>query len=111
MLPRTFVTHALEQPGIRASSARLLTWPEFGWEVLLKGGVNKRELAKDKTAIHREVDKLVDLVADGGFILHVDHRVPPDISYDNYLYYLRTKRQYLGIPDPWADGPPDPNSL
>jgi len=84
---------------------------EFGREVLLKGGVNKRELAKDRAAIRREVDRLLDLVADGGFIPHVDHRVPPDVSYENYLYYLKTKREALGIPDPWADGPPDSEYL
>lgn len=84
---------------------------EFGREVLLKGGVNKRELAKDKAAIRREVDRLLDLVTDGGFIPHVDHRVPPDVSYENYLYYLKIKREALAIPDPWAEGPPDPNNL
>ncbi len=84
---------------------------EFGRELLLKGGVNKIELAQDKAAIRREVDRILDLVADGGFIPHVDHRCPPDVSYKNYLYYLKTKRQALGIPDPWAAGPPDPNEL
>ena len=84
---------------------------EFGREVLLLGGVNKRALAQDKAAIRREVDRIVDLVADGGYIPHVDHRCPPDVSYENYLYYLKTKREALGIPDPWADGPPDPNEL
>ncbi len=96
---------------IHAGSDPFAMRREFGREVLLKGGVNKRELAKDKAAIRREVDRLVDLVAEGGFIPHVDHRVPPDVSYDNYLYYLRTKREALGIPDPWAAGPPDPDSL
>ncbi|MCK4323478.1 MAG: hypothetical protein KAW89_03035 [Armatimonadetes bacterium] len=83
----------------------------FGREVLLMGGVNKRELAKDKQAIRAEVDRLVPLVEQGGYIPHVDHRVPPDVSYENYLYYLQYKREALGIPDPWADGPPDPDSL
>ena len=71
------------------------------------GGINKLELAKDKAAIRREVDKVLDLVADGGFIPEVDHTVQPEVSYDNYLYYLKTKREALGIPDPWTDGPPD----
>ncbi len=83
----------------------------FGQDVLLLGGVNKRELAKDKQAIRAEVDRLVPLVEQGGYIPHVDHRCPPDVSYENYLYYLQYKREALGIPDPWADGPPDPDSL
>jgi len=83
----------------------------FGREVLLMGGVNKRELTKDKAAIRAEVDRIVPLVEQGGYIPHVDHRCPPDVSYENYLYYLQYKREALGIPDPWADGPPDPDSL
>ncbi len=83
----------------------------FGREVLLMGGVNKRALAKDKQAIRAEVDRLLPLVKQGGYIPHVDHRCPPDVSYENYLYYLQYKREKLGIPDPWANGPPDPDSL
>ena len=83
----------------------------FGREVLLMGGVNKRALAKDEQAIRAEVDRIAPLVEQGGYIPHVDHRCPPDVSYEDYLYYLQYKREALGIPDPWADGPPDPDSL
>jgi len=80
---------------------------DYGQEVLLLGGVNKRELAKDKQAIRAEVDRIVPLVEQGGYIPHVDHRVPPDVSYENYLYYLQYKREALGIPDPWANDRPE----
>lgn len=72
----------------------------WGKDVLLMGGVNKRSLAGTKADIDREVDGLLDLVAQGGFIPHVDHRVPPDVSYDNYRYYLKRKREAAGIPEP-----------
>ncbi len=84
---------------------------QYGRDVLLLGGVNKRALAQDRAAIRAEVDRVAKLVEQGGFIPHVDHRVPPDVSYDDYLYYLQYKREVLGLPDPWADGPPDPASL
>jgi len=84
---------------------------DFGEEVILLGGIDKRELAKDKVAIRAEVDRVARLVEQGGFIPHVDHFVPPDVSYEDYLYYLQYKREALGIPDPWANGPPDPDSL
>lgn len=29
----------------------------------------------------------------GGYIFHVDHRVPPDVSLKNYLYYLKKKER------------------
>ena len=72
----------------------------WGKRVLLLGGVNKRALALGREAIDEELRRLVPLVEQGGVIPHVDHRVPPDVSYDDYLYYLRRKRELLGIPQP-----------
>ena len=72
----------------------------FGERILLKGGVNKRALAAGPEAIREEMNRLKPLVEAGGFIPHVDHRVPPDVSYPDYLYYLRCKRDTFGIPEP-----------
>ena len=72
----------------------------YGRQVLLLGGVNKRSLARGPEAIREEIASLEELVAMGGCIPHVDHRVPPDVSYDNYLFYLEHKRRTFGIPDP-----------
>ncbi len=72
----------------------------FGRDVKMMGGVNKRMLAAGKEAIIKEVDSLADLVADGGFIPHCDHRCPPDVSYEDYLFYLEYKRKKFGIPEP-----------
>ena len=71
---------------------------EFGDAMLLVGGVNKRELAKDRDAIDRELERLDPLLRAGGYIPCVDHRVPPDVPYENYLYYLEQKRAWLGSP-------------
>lgn len=66
--------------------------------LLLLGGVNKRALIAGKAAIDAEVARVARLAEQGGYIPHVDHRVPADVSYANYLYYLRCKRDALGIP-------------
>jgi uroporphyrinogen-III decarboxylase len=71
---------------------------KYGREVLLLGGVDKRALIAGKPSIDAEVAKVAKLAEQGGFIPHVDHRVPADVSYENYLYYLRKKREALGIP-------------
>jgi len=56
------------------------------------GGIDKRELTKDKKAIETEVVNIVlPLIEDGGFIPTVDHSVPPDVSLDNFKYYLEIK--------------------
>jgi len=72
----------------------------FGRRVLLMGGVDKTKLIEGKQAIRREIRRLEPLVAEGGYIPHVDHRVPPDVPYENYLYYLKVKREAFGIPEP-----------
>jgi len=72
----------------------------YGHQVPMMGGVNKRELSKDRPAILAELKRLEPLVNEGGLIPHVDHRCPPDVSYANYLYYLKEKRAMFGIPEP-----------
>ena len=69
---------------------------KFGHRVLLAGGVNKMKLMKGKKEIEIELERLRKTVEDGGFIPHVDHRVPPDVSYENYLYYLKVKKSLFG---------------
>ncbi|MGQ9629866.1 MAG: uroporphyrinogen decarboxylase family protein [bacterium] len=73
---------------------------KYGRDLLLLGGVDKKALIAGKDAIKREIKRLERLVADGGFIPHVDHRVPPDVTYENYLYYLEVKRTAFGMPKP-----------
>jgi uroporphyrinogen decarboxylase len=82
---------------IRAGSDPYKYRRKYGREVLLLGGVDKMQLIRGKTAIDEELKRLEPLMRDGGFIPHVDHRVPPDVSYENYLYYLEQKKKYLGF--------------
>jgi uroporphyrinogen decarboxylase len=73
---------------------------KYGKQVLLMGGVNKRALIAGKEAIRKEVDRIAPYVREGGWIPHVDHRCPPDVTYQDYLYYLAYKRDTFGIPEP-----------
>lgn len=73
---------------------------EFGTDVLMLGGVDKTKLIAGKEAILQELKRLEKLVEMGGYIPHVDHRVPPDVTFENYRYYLREKRRMFGIPEP-----------
>ena len=57
----------------------------YGDRVLLKGGIDKRALIAGREAIDAEIARLEPLVRDGGYVPHVDHRVPPDVSFDNYF--------------------------
>jgi len=71
---------------------------EYGRDLLMIGGIDKRQLAKDKKAIEDEVKKVIEpIISEGGFIPTVDHAVPPDVPLENFLYYLKIKNKALGI--------------
>lgn len=70
----------------------------YGHDLALVGGIDKRALARDRRAIEEEVYRHVpQLIEDGGYIPTLDHAVPPDIPYDNFMYYLEIKGKVLGI--------------
>jgi len=85
---------------VRAGSDPVAIRRRFGKSVLMMGGVNKLRLAEGPAAIRAEIRRIEPVVEEGGYIPHVDHRVPPDVSYQDYLYYLRVKREAFGIPEP-----------
>jgi uroporphyrinogen decarboxylase len=68
---------------------------EYGRDLRLWGGVDKMELAKGKDAIERHLATLVPLIEEGGFIPTVDHTVSPDVSYENFCYYMKRKQDLL----------------
>jgi uroporphyrinogen decarboxylase len=71
---------------------------QYGKDLLMMGGFDKHILAQSTEAIEREILRLAPLVEEGGFIGFCDHRVPPDVPYHNYLFYLEKVREL------WAKG-------
>jgi uroporphyrinogen decarboxylase len=59
----------------------------------LMGGIDKRALAAGREAIDRELERLIPAVEKGGYLPMVDHLVPPDVTLENYLYYLERRRK------------------
>jgi uroporphyrinogen decarboxylase len=71
---------------------------EYGKDLLMIGGMDKRVLSKDKAAIKEEVmSKVPWLVEQGGYIPSVDHSVPPDVPYENYQYYMGLMKEVIGV--------------
>ncbi len=72
---------------------------EYGRELLIRGGFNKFMLHEGREAILKELKRLEPAVAEGGFIPHVDHRCPGQVTWDNYCYYIWEKCHMLGWPE------------
>jgi hypothetical protein len=69
----------------------------WGPELRIMGGMDKMALGRGRPAIRQWLESLVPYVAAGGFIPFCDHRCPPNVDPDDYLYYLRLKEELLGL--------------
>jgi uroporphyrinogen decarboxylase len=61
---------------------------KYGKKLVLIGNVDKRKLAQGRKAIDEELRRLKGLLDNNMLIPSVDHAVPPDVPYEDYLYYL-----------------------
>jgi len=70
---------------------------EYGLDLRIMGGVDKIQLGKGRKAITSYMDSLVRLVERGGYIPFCDHRCPPNVDPDDYLFYLDLKEKMFGM--------------
>lgn len=89
---------------VHAGSDPVALRKEYGKDLLIIGGYDKRKL-ESKRDILDEWKRLEPVVAEGGFIPHVDHRVPVNIDYNDYLYYMKCKKEIFGIETIDVPGP------
>lgn len=69
---------------------------QYGTALSFLGSIDKREIAKGRREIERELLRQVpQLIESGGYVPTIDHSIPPDVSYENFLYYLDLKRQII----------------
>jgi uroporphyrinogen decarboxylase len=71
---------------------------EYGRDLRIMGGFDKLQLKSGPKAIRDYMKTLEPWVERGGFIPFCDHRCPPDVSWDNYIYYLDLKEKTFGMP-------------
>lgn len=63
---------------------------KYGSRLMMFGGVDKRVLAKGKEEIRRHILEEINLpwmLEQGGYTPMVDHSVPPDVSFENFMFY------------------------
>ncbi len=69
---------------------------EYGHDLALGGGIGKAAVAAGGATMRREVDRVMPLVDDGGYLPELDHGAPPDISWAAFVDYLTYLRERLG---------------
>ena len=64
----------------------------------LMGGLDKRAIARGREGIDSELRRVQPIIENGAYIPMLDHFVPPDVSYQTYLYYVERRRELLSRP-------------
>ena len=68
----------------------------FGKTISYRGGVDKRAMAKGGKVIEDEIARIAPVVRDGGYIPGCDHGIPPDVSWPDFVYYVKLLAQLTG---------------
>jgi hypothetical protein len=61
---------------------------QYGRDLLMIGGVDKKELVKGPRSIDAEIERIRPVLSTGGYIPFPDHIVPHDTALGNLLHYL-----------------------
>ena len=70
---------------------------QYQGQLRIMGGVDKIKLGEGRKAIKEYLESLEKYVARGGYIPFCDHRCPPNVAPDDYLYYLDLKERMFGM--------------
>ena len=70
---------------------------EYGQDLLMMGGFDKRILAAGKQEIKQELERIRPVIEGGGYIPSCDHGVPPDVSLENFAYFVEGLKAAYGM--------------
>jgi uroporphyrinogen decarboxylase len=71
---------------------------KYGKDLILSGNIDKRVFARGKEAIREEVmSKVPFLLQSGGYFPGLDHAIPPDVSLQDFRYYINLLREIGGM--------------
>lgn len=70
---------------------------QYDGELRIMGGFDKMQLIAGRDAIKKYMEGLLPYVEKGGYIPFCDHRCPPDVKEEDYIYYLDLKESMFGI--------------
>lgn len=73
----------------------LLLQERYGDRCGFHGGIQKKALIAGPSAINAELERIRPAARRGGYIPHLDHGCPANVSLENYRYYLQMKRKIL----------------
>jgi hypothetical protein len=68
-------------------------YPNLG----IMGGIDKQEIAKGKTCIDRELERIAEMFKHSGYIPGLDHLIHPEISWEDFNYFISRLKKMIGV--------------
>jgi len=65
---------------------------KYGKSLRLMGNFDKLSLEKGRDAVNAEIERLLPLMKDGGYIIASDHHITPGVALSDYRWYLERIR-------------------
>jgi uroporphyrinogen decarboxylase len=68
--------------------------PRFGDKIAFFGNIDVRTLiSNDRKQIDAELESKIPPMLDGGYILHSDHSIPPEVNHETLVYFFEKGRE------------------
>jgi uroporphyrinogen decarboxylase len=65
-------------------------------DLRVMGGMDKRAMIHGRAAIDAEMERVRPLLAGGRVLPFPDHLIPPDVSWENYQYFVWRWKELIG---------------
>jgi len=65
--------------------------------ICLHGGIDKRMLAMSYKEIDEELERVAKMFTGSGYIPALDHLIHPQISFDNFMYFISRLKNLIGV--------------
>jgi len=63
--------------------------------ICLHGGIDKRKLSQSHAEIDEELERIAEIFKTSGYIAGLDHLPHPEISYDNFCYFIKRLKERI----------------
>jgi uroporphyrinogen decarboxylase len=78
-----------------AAGCDVNVWRDRYPTLAFMGGIDKRALAQGPEAIDRELARIRPAMEKGRYIPDLDHVIPDDVSWENYVYYVKALKKMV----------------
>lgn len=79
-----------------AAGSDILEYRKKYPKLSIMGGIDKIEIAKGREAINKELERVADIFKHPGYFAALDHLIHPEISWEDYKYFVKRLKDYIG---------------